>query len=531
MSRNTTFRSSIFVGRVGIAIRPIVGADITMNAYLNMLGGYRDRVARIALFDIFHHLENKQMKDDTDRPIDFFGIGLLGILFFFENMLMRNKKTGVRELAVYLKEMTGANVNLSDEGYLELAKQLVEAFRPPSGKRNGRSFFNYETGEEERVEYAILKADHWDPEENVQYYTLAEQGLELVFATKEYFSEFQLSISQLVLRKQLEKGEFSGALRQIDEMRISVNTIRDKMAKIKHDIQRNIISDDTYTRYKEIIEDINRRLQQEHDEFRALSEFVRETRSHLNSQHSHTDKEMDALELIVRVDNELAHVHYLHSSLLNESIELKTTAIEAAGESLYYAGVTSFNFDQEIARKMLNAPLPFEVGRQFAVPFMKTKSFDTWSLLTVFESQMIDRPDRHVNHEFLELEEDTIPSETKVTQAVNRLLIGEMMKLVGGREVFELKDVFEMADIDMFGTREFADLWIVMHQLSPLTVSEIAGREEHIFHNGFKDFFGDYETVTVTELDDEISYSGNYVLRNMTLKFDRHDDRQTGGES
>ncbi len=380
-----------------------------MNEYINMLGGYKDRVARIALFDIFHHLENKQQKDDSNRPIDYFGIGLLGVLFFFENMLMRNKQTGIAELAKYLKTMTTEQVNLTDEGFYDLAKQLVEAYRPPSGKRNSREFYNYETNESEVIEYNILKADYWDPEENVQYYTLDDGGLELVFATKEYFSEFQLSISQLVLRKQLEKGEFSGALRQIDEMRISVNTIRDKMQKIKHDIQRNIISDDTYTRYKEIIEDINRRLTQEHDEFRELSEFIKVTRSHLNGQLSHSDKEVDALELIVRVDNELAHVHFLHSNLLNESIELKTTAIEAAGESLYYAGVTAFNFDQEIARKMMSAPLPFETTKQFAVPFLTTRKFETWSLMTVFEEQMIDRPDRHINHESWNLNEDSIP--------------------------------------------------------------------------------------------------------------------------
>ena len=63
-----------------------------MHEYMNMLGGYKDRVARIALFDVFHQLENKLQKDDQGRPIDFFGIGLLGLLFFFENMLMRNQK-------------------------------------------------------------------------------------------------------------------------------------------------------------------------------------------------------------------------------------------------------------------------------------------------------------------------------------------------------------------------------------------------------------------------------------------------------
>ncbi len=60
--------------------------------YASMLTGYRDRVLRIALFDIFAMLEHKQMKDDHGKPIDFFGLGLLSLLFFFESMLMRIKK-------------------------------------------------------------------------------------------------------------------------------------------------------------------------------------------------------------------------------------------------------------------------------------------------------------------------------------------------------------------------------------------------------------------------------------------------------
>lgn len=84
--------------------------------------------------------------------------------------------------------------------------------------------------------YSYLKAAKHDLDTNTQYYVLDEHGLELVFATKEFFSEFQLSINQLLLRKQLEKGEFAGALRQIDEMHMNVEQLQ----------QRIIISDETY---------------------------------------------------------------------------------------------------------------------------------------------------------------------------------------------------------------------------------------------------------------------------------------------
>lgn len=488
-----------------------------MSEYINMLSGYKDRVARIALFDVFYQLENKQQKDDDHKPIDFFGIGLLGILFFFENMLMRNKKTGIRELAMFLEHMTNKDIQLSDEGYYSLAKQLVEVFRPSSGKRNSRKFYNYETREDDVIEYAILKAEHWDVENNIQYYTLAEEGLELVFATKEYFSEFQISISQMILRKQLEKGEFSSALRQVDEMRISVNTIKDKIASIKHEIQRNIISDDTYERYKEVIEDINRRLQQEHDEFSELMTFIKTTRSHFDHQHKISEKDFKALELIVRIDNELAHVHYLHTSLLNESIELKTTAVEAALESLYYTGVTSFNFDQEVARKMLSAPLPFEEGKVLAAPFLGTKKFETWSLLTVFEPQAIESMERLVNHSFLEVDEETVPSDRHITQKINEYLLDEMLKVVGTSRCFTLKEVFDKTKQSIFGTREFGDLWMIMHQLSPINIKEMMSLDEHVLSTAFKKKFSQYDYVEVVESEGEVTYNGNYTMKNMVL--------------
>ena len=491
-----------------------------MNTYLNMLGGYGDRVARIALFDIFHHLENKLQKDDRGRPIDTFGVGLLSVLFFFENMLLRKKRTGVRELASFLQSMTNNQYELSEEGWLNLSKVIVDTLRPSSGKRLSRVYYNYETGKEETLEYALLKADEWDPDRKIQYYTLDEQGLELIFATKEYFSEFQISISQLMLRKQLEKGEFVGALRQVDEMRINVHTIRDRMVKIKHEIQRNIISDDTYERYKETIEDINRRLQQEQQEFQELVTFIHETRSHLDHQGSHSHKDNEALEMIVRVDNELAHVHYLHASLLKDSIELKTTAIEAAGESLYYAGVTAFNFDQEVARKMTAGPLPIVASKPLAMPFTKTAKFRTWSLLSVFAPQAMERPKGHKGMDFLELDDAGDSEDTLIRQQVNSLLFKELIQASDNKESIQLNEVIQGQDNPIFGTREFCDLWIVIHQLSPMDIKAIGGIEDHIFAKAFNDVLGDYEKITVRELDEDITLQGNYTMKNMIMELE-----------
>lgn len=127
----------------------------------------------------------------------------------------------------------------------------------------------------------------------------------------------------------MEKGEFVGALRQIDEMRMDVRNLQDKIYRIKHEIQRNIISDETYRRYESIVDDIHFRLSRENEEFEELKSFIKETKERLEHE-IHEDKMKKAYGLIIKVDKELGEVHYEHRKLLSQSIDMKTTALNAA---------------------------------------------------------------------------------------------------------------------------------------------------------------------------------------------------------
>jgi hypothetical protein len=488
--------------------------------YNNVTKGYKDRIERVALFDSLYKLEKKQTKDNSGKPIDFFGLGLLTLMFFFENMLLRNKKTGVTELAVFLQEITHNELDLEQQGFIDISKSIIEVFRPSSGKRNRREFYNYEKRKIDYVDYSILKADSWDSKRNIQYYILDEQGLELIFATKEYYSEFQISISQLLLRKQLEKGEFSGALRQIDEMRISVNTIKDKIHNIKHDIQRNIISDETYERYKELIQDINRRLTREHEEFEELMEFIRETKIRLDENTQHTKKEKEALAMVIKIDNELGKVHYLHANLLEESIELKTTALDSATESLYFVGLTSFNFDQEITRKYMHTPLPFESGKLFANPFLKLKNNYTWSVLTVFEKQKIQKGEEQTRKiDFIDIDNTKeLSEELKQQQRLFLYIIEQLLVLIKDKNTFSLKELIKENEHSLFSTREFYDFFIILHQLSPSNIKEIVQSKDHVFSLGFQKMVNNYDEIVAVELTDEITFDGNYYVKNMEIR-------------
>lgn len=491
-----------------------------------VLEGYKERIQRLALFDPLHKLDAKREKDAQERPIDMFGLGLLTLLFFFENMLIRNKKTGVQELAAFLHQMNREEIDLDDSGFEKLARTIIETFRPASGKRNQRNFYNWETRQMDKVEFSLLKAERGDIAANKQYYSLDEDGLELVFATKEFFREFHLSINQLLLRKQLEKGEFAGALRQISEMRIDVETLQERMLRMKHEVQRNIISEETYLRYKQVIEDIHLRLSREHEEFAELQGFVDETRERLLYERK-DDKERRAYEYILRIDRELGEVHFAHTQLLRDSISLKTTALQAAQETLYHVAMQSFNFDQEIVARLISSPLPLSATRILIAPFLSLEQRTSWSPLAVFEEQRVGIAQEEEGQDDFE---DVTREEEQEQAIIQQLNFGKMMRAVMSMLDSEgevtLSQVAEhlcqQGHESWLHHRSFYDFWLLLHQRSPLLKAQ-EEEENHLLREVLAELKPG-QSIHVTELPVRLALTKRYEIQDMKLTREDRDD-------
>ena len=479
---------------------------------------YKERMGRIALFDPLYILRNKTKKDNQGKPIDYYGIGLITLLYFFENMLLRNKKTGSQELADFLQGLNRGEMDLTPEGYLQLARDIIDVFRPSGGKKNSREFYNWETRAEDEVIYSILKTTEYDSVLNKQYYTLDEQGLELVFATKEFFSEFQLSINQLILRKQLEKGEFIGALRQIDEMRINVESLRERMTQIHSEIQRSIVSDKTYERYKNILEDINLRLKREHEEFEELKSFVKETKVRLGYEFS-GEKERKTYELVLKIDYELGEVHDTHNRLLTESIELKSTALQAAKESLYYTGIQSFNFEHEIVQKVVATPLPVDICRILVKPFLPMEEFQEWSLLSIFSPQRIEKGEEsEKTRTFAQIEEEENKTNIHILSHNFGYIMGEIIKSLDGRTEITLLEVvndLKNREPKLLEHRSFYDFWLIGHQYSPI---RYATEENTIFNQALEQLPKEVSALQIQELSEMKQITPRYAIQNMVLR-------------
>ncbi|MCY7487465.1 replicative DNA helicase [Paenibacillus alvei] len=489
-----------------------------------IVSGFQERMTKLALFDPLFELQRQRKTDRDGEAIAMMEMGLMTLLFFFEQKLMRNPKAGVKDLARFLQQAVADQVKLSESEYEELARSIIQVFRPSSGKKRSFDYYNWETGQKETTYTSILKASSFDSSTNTQYYALDDDGLELVFATKEFYMEFQLSIHQLVLRKQLEKGEFQGALRQINEMHVDVESLQERMVKLAHDIKRSIVSEDTLKKYGALLEDINSRLQRENEEFDALRGFVKETRNLIYSDMLQM-KEHHAYEYILRISAELEKVHMEHTLLLQQSIDLKNGALDAAKESLYYTGMDAFNFDQDIANLLLGTPLPLEAARGVLSPFLGLEQHAGWSPLTVFAEQNIteDGEQEHREEGFLEVSDST---ETEAfiqwRGSLFKSIMEDLLNQLHGRTSILLSDWIEVYKQRVekgawLKLRAFYDFWLILHQRSPVQAghepaeeSSATGMEEAIRQLG-------RHTLTVKEVGSIIEVNERFSIQNLEL--------------
>lgn len=486
-----------------------------------MTENYSERIRRIGLFSFLFALQGKQQKDNDGKKIDYFGFGLLALLFFFENMLMRCNKVSIMDLSAFYSEKAGGQYNLTYEQYLKIAETIISTFRPTSGVRPDFTFFDWEHGCKETATYSILKRSAADLNINTQYYTLDEDGLALIFATKEYFSEFQISINQLLLRKQLDKGEFAGALRQIDEMYVEVLALKERMIKIKQDIQRNIVSDETYNRYKTITGDIGARLKRENLEFSELMAYVKDLQGRFSVDvELLNDKDRQSYYLINKIDVELDKVHFEHKKLLDESFLLEKSALQAARESIYFAGVEAFNFNQEVTNMIFSLPIPAEEVRILCSPFLFLQRAKDFNLLRIFAEQRLETTREVITDTFAEpMNDKEYIDYLRIASIRFERFMSLVLSYMEGRKEIELGEIIAKAaarNTEILDDRGFFDMFIVLHQKSPLRIGYTGDEKMAALFSGIQKALYQYKSITVAEKTDILEIK-NKRIQNMLL--------------
>lgn len=490
------------------------------------LENFSERMARILLMAPLYQLERRKLTKTDGTTVTEMELGLMTLLFFFEHMLDGKKKVGIRDLADFLQHQTQMTLFADFSGYEKLARDIVGIFRPPSGHRNESTFFDWSAQASATHQYSYLKADKADISSNEQYYVLDEQGLELIFATKEYFNEYQLSINQLILRKQLEKGQFVLALRQVEEMRLDVETLRNRMRRIQQEIHRSIVSEETLSRYRKIVTDTNQRLKSEEEEFKELKTFISETKKRIHND-IHKDPDRRAYDSIIEVERRLDTVHAAHRSLLELGIELGTSALTAAEEALYFSGINSFNFEAELTSRFFASPLPVTASRRLIEPFMPMEQCTIWSPLAVFFPQRLERLEReNTQEEFPQYaEQERNKAKLHNIQQHYGAIVSDLLSFLNDATETSLHEFVtyeQQQAATLLENRQFYIFWLLLHRKRTLYLDAEHLSPDSVYAGILKEA-PTVQEISVTEIAGTVQFN-SYSISNMSIKVMYHDN-------
>ena len=233
-----------------------------------------------------------------------------------------------------------------------------------------------------------------------------------------------------------------------------------------------------------------------------------------------------AYELIIKIDKELGDVHYNHRLLFKESIILKTSALQSAQESLYYVGIDSFNFNQEITSRVFSSPIPLGETKTLIEPFMYLERNKVWSPLTVFSQQRIENPDKEEKSQdfFAVSSEEEIKLDIKIQSKNFKLIASTILEAMKEKMLITLEEVIlymkNNHNEDILNYRPFYDFWIILHQKSPIVIEKQEKEEEFLFGQAYNVILNKGKKLFVEEIEGIIHVTDRFEIRNMSFRLE-----------
>ena len=372
------------------------------------LRGFAGRIQNVALFQPLFDLQRSRKYPEYDSLAIGFGI----LLFTLENMLIGREHCDHLEIAAYVRQMMAESyqVNLNESESSEMAYYFLDGLRN-NGRPFDLEFKDLETGGEVRCKFALIEVANYEIHGKMRF-KLTDAGLDLLFKTKEIYKELRISISQLYLRQQIEKGVFHEALRTIDDLYVQVQDVHGKIERIRKLVLRNV-SDVSVANYVALMEEVTEQLRREKEVFSALQTLLRETVDTYRFRELNA-KERESFDQLIRVSTRLDLVVNEHNRLFTSKLSLGSLLEEAMLDSLANTFRVKVNFEHEFVDQVINNNTPLDSLRQVLNPLFKFKRNTFFNILRVLEAQSVK------NEETEQQEEFRGPSEEDLARAAER---------------------------------------------------------------------------------------------------------------
>lgn len=347
------------------------------------LRGFAGRIQNIALFQPLFALNNNRKYNQYDALSLGFGI----LLLILENMLIGRNYCEHEDVARFLRRVVAEvyDTDLDENESFEMAYYFLDALR-----NNGRPFDleykDLENGRDVRCKFALIEVASYEIHGTMRF-RLTDAGLDLLFKTKEIYKELRISISQLYLRQQIEKGVFQEALRTVDDLYVQVRDVQAKLERISQLVLRNV-SEVSVANYVTLMDEVTEQLGREKEIFSSLQSLLKDTVEAYRFREL-TSKERESFDQLVLVAKRLDHVVNEHNRLFTSKLSLGSLLEEAMLDSLANSFRTKINFERDFVDRVVSNNPNLEALRQVLNPLFKFKRTPSFNILRVLEPQRL----------------------------------------------------------------------------------------------------------------------------------------------
>ncbi len=130
-----------------------------------------------------------------------------------------------------------------DEGQIERLIDGVLWYQDPEMQRSFKvNWFNEQSLSREEHSFRYLKEDRHYSEWSKggkTVYQLTDESLEIIFMSREWLQELEVSIDQMYIQQQMKRGNFRKALRGLDDLLVRVKRLIQQEQEYQEDIRRN----------------------------------------------------------------------------------------------------------------------------------------------------------------------------------------------------------------------------------------------------------------------------------------------------
>jgi len=383
------------------------------------LKGFSERMRNLAPFI---HLVKKLSGLQKYEEYDMVSLGFAVMLFILENMLTGREECGIDEISEFLQRVIyhSYGVHLTQDEAREMAFYIRNCISGSGGEVFNYTYKNLETGKDESASVKLIDTSYYEIKKAAKY-KLTDQGMELLFKTREIYSEFRINVTQLYLKRQIEKGVFTGALQTVNELNLQVRQLKEKLEALVLNIRQNVLKVN-FDELKSLFERIQEQFLIERKEFNNIRRILNEQRNNIEkiSYDEITERDLEALSQLNMISERLHITAAEHDRLFRDKLDIIGEYLRMLEFRLRHGIAEFIDFERSILDVIISENLRVDVLQLILSPIIanigKHKRF---SIGKVFDFQRI-KTGADEEQASIDLEEELMKKESEIKEQIEQ---------------------------------------------------------------------------------------------------------------